>query len=252
MLNIKYSKLNLNKKKIIHITVRADFGGGPEHIFRLTKQLLGEFDFYFAAPNDFPYYDRYSQMCGSEKLITIPHRKFRIKTLIELIKFVNTKKIDIVHSHGKGAGIYGRLLGAFTKAKVVHTFHGLHIGSYNSIQKSLYLLIEKILSLFTDAFVNVSAGENELIRRYKVANKNKLRIINNGVEIPTNIVSPDMFYQTPKTIITFTRFDYQKNTELLISIILQLKKMNRIDEFNFISFGFRAQRRTYKEYSNKK
>ena len=228
--------MNANSKILI-ITSRADFGGGPEHIYQLSNNLINDFDFYFAAPQDFPYFDKYSKLVGKNNIIEIPHRKFLIKYLLALKKFVKENKIDLIHSHGKGAGIYSRILGLITKVKVIHTFHGLHIGEYNSVQRFLYISIEKILGLFTHTIINVSKSENELIAGFRIAKKSKLILIENGVVIPENKVDVKVFNQSPKTVISFTRFDYAKNTELVIPILVKLREKEKLLDFKFILLG---------------
>ncbi|MFO7525410.1 MAG: glycosyltransferase [Ignavibacteriaceae bacterium] len=225
------------KMKVLIITVRADFGGGPEHIFKLTKHLLKDFDFYFAAPDDYPYYQRYSDLVGKNNLIKIPHRKFKIKALIDLRKFIFINKINIIHSHGKGAGIYSRILRMLTTRKIVHTFHGLHIGEYKGTLRFLYLLIERFLAYFTDVFINVSQSEKKLLSKHIVSQKAKLRVIHNGIEIPLRTVIPDVFDQSPRIVLTFSRFDYSKHTEMIIEIMMHLKNLNRIEKFSFIILG---------------
>jgi glycosyltransferase involved in cell wall biosynthesis len=225
------------KPRILIISSRADFGGGPEHIYRLTKHLVNDFDFYFAVPDDFPYYKRYLDLVEQNHIIKIPHRKFAINTLLKLVSFVKSNRINIIHSHGKGAGIYSRLLRLFLKVKVIHTFHGIHVGNYNRIKRFFYLTIERILSLTTTKFINVSDGENYLTRKYKITSPHKTIVIENGVEIPNEILNENQFNQNPRIVITFTRFDYAKNTELLIPILKQLKKHNRLDDFKFLVYG---------------
>jgi len=117
----------MHKIKILHISSRADFGGGPEHLFQLLKSAKNKMDVFAACPNDFPYYEKYRELLGKDKIIIIPHRKFSPSVFVKLISFITGNGINIVHSHGKGAGIYSRLLYLFTNIKVVHTFHGLHI-----------------------------------------------------------------------------------------------------------------------------
>ena len=225
------------KTRILIISARADFGGGPEHIFKLVKYLLQDFDFYFAVPEDYPYYKRYYDLVGSERIVLIPHRKFRIGTLIVLIKFVRTMHLDIIHSHGKGAGIYSRLIRLCSSKKIIHTFHGWHIGSYTSLQKYLYISLENIFGFVTDRFINVSVSEKDLICKYKVANQDKMVVIENGVEIPETTASVSNFDLVPKKIIAFSRFDYSKNTELIVPILLSLKRLNSLQKFKFIILG---------------
>ena len=80
---------------ILHVSVRADFGGGPEHLY---QQVLGQVKNHsvnacIACPNDYPYYKRYSDAVGESKVVIIPHRKFNFLRLFKLIQFVYFNKI---------------------------------------------------------------------------------------------------------------------------------------------------------------
>ncbi|MFZ0455781.1 MAG: glycosyltransferase [Ignavibacteriaceae bacterium] len=227
-------KVNLN---ILIITVRADFGGGPEHIYSLLKELYKENNFYIACPDDFPYKKKYAEILGENRIILIPHREFKISYLFTLKNFIKEKKIKIVHSHGKGAGIYSRFLSILSGIPCIHTFHGLHTGSYNHFQKLSYLFLEKILSLFTKKFISVSRGEFKEIIDNKITRPKKIAIIENGVEIPDSIISKDNFFSSPKNLITFTRFNFQKNSSKLIFIFEELKKQKKADLFKIVLLG---------------
>ena len=221
------------KSKILYITVRADHGGGPKHLLTLIKNLKTSYDIYVAAPNDDPYFNLFIQELGKNKIIEIPHRKFSPKSLIYLRTFVKKNKIDLIHSHGKGAGIYSRPLSVITKTKVIHTFHGLHIGEYNFLQRKLYLLIEKILSFFTKNIIACSDTETESINATKIAARSKIKTIYNGV------AESKLRASFSETIIisTITRFDYPKNPNLTGSICEELIKVAANKNIKFIVIG---------------
>jgi glycosyltransferase involved in cell wall biosynthesis len=193
--------------------------------------LSEQHDPFIACPNDFPYYERYKSLVGESKLIVIPHRKFRLTTVAELLKFIKKNNIDMVHSMGKGAGLYSRVLSLLKPTKCVHTFHGLHIGEYNFIQKILYLSLEKLFTIVTDKFISVSKGECEKVIEAGICNNSKLQIIENGVEIPETVVPPENFSRDKFRLITFSRYDYQKYPELLVQIISELNSKNSEKEF---------------------
>ena len=191
------------KTAILQITLRADIGGGPEHLYRLVKGFLPNINCFIAAPNDEPYYNLFKEIVGENNLIEIPHRKFELSSLFLLRNVVKNKSISIIHSHGKGAGIYSRLLGILTRKKVIHTFHGFHIGNYNSVQKKLYILLEKLLSKFTDKIITVSEGEKQEILDAGICNSRKIVVITNGVEIQPVKVTELNFEQQPKKLFRF-------------------------------------------------
>jgi glycosyltransferase involved in cell wall biosynthesis len=218
------------------ITSRADYGGGPEHLLKLISQLSKNLKIYIAAPEDEPYYKKFCDFVGEENVVLIPHRKFTIGALFKLILFVRKNNISIIHSHGKGAGIYSRLVAAVTGIKCIHTFHGIHIAEYSRTSAFLYIKIEQLLSLFTSKAITVSKGEYETCLSLSLINKNKVVIIENGVFYPDES-NNDHNYQTPFRILTVTRFDYSKNSELMIDIAKELQKQNLLDDFEFHFVG---------------
>lgn len=226
-----------NKIKILLITARADYGGGPEHVFRLLDGLQNEFDFFIACPYEEPYINKYQKIISKEKILRIPHRKFTIADLHRIKYFILKNGIQIIHSHGKGAGIYSRIISGLIKIKCIHTFHGVHLNQYNVVSKTSYKLIERFLSRSTDAFVSVSQSEYESVLKNKFADKNKLHIIENGVVIPELPTNENVFYTKPLLVTSITRFDYAKNSSLIINILEYLAKTNSLDRFKFIFIG---------------
>lgn len=168
--------------KVLYITARADIGGGPEHLYQLVSHLPKRVEAYVGCPDDEPYWERYGHLFTGR--IQIPHRKFSIKAFRRLWQFVTMHRIEIIHSHGKGAGLYSRLLGILTSAKVIHTFHGLHYRKYNILLGKTYLLYEKFAATLTSALICVSKSEYADVLHMGIANVGKMSIIHNGVSIP--------------------------------------------------------------------
>jgi len=236
------------KKKVLLITVRADYGGGPEHVYRLIKNMDSNIEYYVACPEEEPYWDRYTRLLGEGKLIKIPHRKFKLKYYLEMLSFVKKNNIDIIHSHGKGAGIYSRLLKVFTpkNVKIVHTFHGIHLDYKNFINK-IYIFIERFLSYFTDSFICVSDGERDKVNNVKLVQNNKLNVIVNGVEIPKDhVVNNNQTFN----IVSVTRFDNQKNSKKSIEIMETLIKGHGYEESTLTFIGQGPQMKELQDYVN--
>lgn len=223
--------------RVLHITARADFGGGPEHVFlQVMEQIKRDgIECFVACPDDYPYNARYSELVGNSKVTQLPHRAFSIVSIINILRFIRRHKIQILHSHGKGAGIYGRLLSFLSRTPSVHTFHGLHVGEYNWLQKKIYIAIEKILGVLTKKVVCVSSGERELILSHNLIAEKKLQLIDNGVFIPN--------YEFPANhtgrlkVLSVSRFDEQKNPELLLDISREINATNLRDKVQIIVIG---------------
>ncbi len=224
------------KSRILLVTARADYGGGPEYVYRLLSALKDKSDFYLACPDDYPYMEKYRSIVGPERIVTIPHRKFDLISLINLIKFAVRNKIDIIHSHGKGGGIYSRPAALLAGIKCVHTFHGIHTGEYGPLAKKLYLVIEKFFTLLTVKAVAVSESEKSVILQNGIAPENKIFVIPNGVAIPDEAADPPGS-DTRLNVITVTRFDFAKNSMLFTEIIKEVMNRGEQHRFKFIFIG---------------
>jgi Glycosyltransferase len=199
-----------NKLNILEISCRSDIGGGPEQLFQIITNLKSVFKFYCACPDQGSYYNKIID--EGVPVFKLPHRKFEIKPFLELLKWTKINNIMIVHSHGRGAGVYARLLKLFNRRlKVIHNFHGIHIE-----KKGLTLIVGRFLEKLTNKFVLVSRSELQIAIRYGLASASKCVLIENGIqmekeELPVSDgfcenVPPDSF-----VIGMLSRFDIIKN-----------------------------------------
>ena len=70
--------------------------------------------------------------------------------------------ITIIHAHGRGAGVYARVLKLFNaKVKVIYTIHGFHPGTLNPLFRFIYILVEKFLYSYTEIVISVSESESQ-------------------------------------------------------------------------------------------
>lgn len=207
--------------KILLISVRSDFGGGPRHVDQLIEHLSSNFELFVAYPsNGDPYGNKWVKNDRIKKHFYLPYRKFSLKTLLSLKKFVLDNKIDIIHSHGNGAGFYSRLLKVIgIKAKIIHTFHGISNNHTNLLKGIANSISGRFFKHFTDCFICVSKGEYALAQKKKFLIPQKTRIIYNGIEkFPFLQKQPHKF-----DVVTLSRFDYQKNMDKALEIARLLK-----------------------------
>lgn len=212
--------------KILFITIRADHGGGPKHVDLLINNLSSEIEIYLACPQDRPYYDLWSKSKKIKDIFALPHRKFSVKKLLELNKFIKDNDIEMIHSHGKGAGIYSRLLKILNPGlKIVHTLHGVHIGEYGFLKRNAYIFLERFLTLFTDKFINVSNSENSVCLKLKLFKKSKSEVVYNGIKALLKDDNAKIKFDLSgkKVVTTISRFDYAKNMSLAYEIAQNFK-----------------------------
>ena len=196
------------------ISARADHGGGPRHVYQLIKNLHEQFEIYTACPYEEPYWNLFEKILNESHMEIIPHRRFRFNKLSDLVKYVKSKNIHLIHSHGKGAGLYGRLLARRSAVKSIHTFHGVHLDNYSSWQKWLYLKLERWLCTQSDACIAVSNSESEKILKLNLVSEKKLFTVLNGV-----FVAPKKHtFSLHKRVVCILRDDPAKNPDLVLRI----------------------------------
>lgn len=225
-------------KKILHLTISSEIGGGPEHIFQLISGLPLEFESHIACPERGSYYEKFLKIT-SNRVVLMPHRKFSISSLILVYKYIKTNKIDLLHGHGKGAGFYCRLLRLFIWIPVVHTPHGINQKIEIGLTNKIYIQFERLLCFLVNAIIYVSKTECEYAEQLKIWSKIPSHVINNGTTvILANQKSiwrtekrKEMNWTVEKVIITASRFDFQKNT------IEFCKIAGKLSQFTFVILG---------------
>ena len=107
--------MNGSKTKILLISASSKTGGGPSHIFLLKEILKNEFDFYLAMPR----LSNEIKKSNNKKYLEIAEKKLLIMDIIRLIIFSKKNSIDIIHAHGKGAGLIARIIKIFLNKPLI-------------------------------------------------------------------------------------------------------------------------------------
>tara|TARA_B100000989_G_scaffold133506_1_gene99175 strand:- start:5101 stop:6192 length:1092 start_codon:yes stop_codon:yes gene_type:complete len=226
--------MNETKTKILLISASAKTGGGPAHIFMLKKILKDEFDFYLAMPS----FSTKSEEFDKKKYLEIAERKIFPIDILRLVLFSKNNSIDIIHAHGKGAGLIARIIKIFLNKPLIYTFHGIHTHCLNRLKKYFYILYENLTGWLDDEKVFVSLSEKMQAINMKIFIRKNNRIINNSTEnkIPLKVnYSKNNFKiginNQRKNIISICRLVEQKN----IFEIFEIAKKLQI--YNFIILG---------------
>ena len=226
--------MNSKKTKILLISASAKTGGGPSHVFLLKEILKDEFDFYLAMPA----FNFKSKKFDLKKYLKIAERKILLKDLINLIIFSKKNSIDIIHAHGKGAGLIARLIKIFLKKPSIYTFHGVHTTCLNRLKKYLYILYENFTGSLDNEKVFVSLSEKRQAINLKIFIGRNYSIINNSTKemekIKFNREKSNLelgIKNKKNNIISICRLVEQKN----IFEIFEIAKKLQI--YNFIILG---------------
>jgi glycosyltransferase involved in cell wall biosynthesis len=169
-----------------------------------------------AAPNDGPLFAQFAGLCPVHEISVRGFYPAAIRTLRRLVR---KDEIDLVHTHGKGASLYGRLASLGSKTKTVYTLHGFDAEHYGLFLRYAYLSIERMLALRTDRFVAVSVGEKNKAQKAGILPLGRSTVIFNGIEMNGESTR----CTNGQTIGTLSRTCYQKGLEFLIDAVALLK-----------------------------
>ncbi|MBO7013235.1 MAG: glycosyltransferase [Prochlorococcus marinus XMU1422] len=218
------------------ISSSSALGGGTKHMFSLGDSLKKEFKVCYALPLN----NHFNKYLNAKNHIYINERKLDLRDIIKLLIFVNSESIDIIHAHGKGAGVIGRFVSFFSKKPIIYTFHGIHLKCHSWYKRLIYIIYEFLLGWIDSKKVLVSKSEKFYARKSKIFLGNKSIIINNGVS-NMSLKKIDQIdkkqnlsrNETKINVISVCRFVKQKNIK---DIVLIAKELSHI-QFSIIGDG---------------
>ncbi len=224
------------KINILMISSNADLGGGPKQMFSLGENLNHCFNVFYAIPKN----NNYSSYLSPDNYIEISERKITPKDIFNLIKFIRSNKVDIIHAHGKGAGVLSRIANLFLQRKLIYTFHGIHIECHSFLTNCIYLIYENIFGRVDSHKIFVAESEKLYAKKSNIYLSRNISVINNGVENKlikknkTYLYSSEYKGNIPRiNVISVCRFVEQKNIKDIIRIA---KRIPEID-FKIIGYG---------------
>jgi len=109
-----------------------------------------------------------------------------IRAFTALVKEIRAFKPHIIHTHTAKAGFLGRIASIISLQPSirVHTFHGhLLNGYFGSFKKSLVVIAEKILAIFTDQLLAVGDKVRKDLLNAGIGKKEKFNLMPPGLEI---------------------------------------------------------------------
>ena len=226
--------MNNSKTKILLISSSGKTGGGPSHIFLLKEILKDEFDFYLAMP----FLNSKIKNYNKKKYLDIAERRITLRDILRIIKFSRKNSIDIIHAHGKGAGLIARIIKIFLHKPLIYTFHGIHTYCFSRLNRFLYIFYENITGWLDDEKVFVSISERKQTKYLKIFIGKNNCIINNATKEMFRIKINDEknnlkigINNNKKNIISICRLVDQKNIFEIFNIA------GKLQIYNFIVLG---------------
>jgi len=214
--------------KVLHLITRMNTGGPAVFLDHLThaihpscESVIG----YGHCENNETDYTLEHELSATMLKVNHLHRSLNpiddLRAFIEIRKIIKTEKPKVVNTHTSKAGVLGRIAAKSVsrKIKVVHTFHGHLIYGYFAKYKSLiFTLIEKFLSIFTDAAVAVTMETKDSLQNLGIGRKMKWKVIHIGV--PNNdLISAPINLQPRLKLMWVGRFTGIKDPQYAVDVM---------------------------------
>ena len=126
--------------RVLQLLTSTAPGGGPRQVLHLIRHLpADEFSVSAAGPSDQRFSADLQALGMKLGEVAVDSLRAFPMTLRAVERIVRDARADLVHTHGKGAGLYGRLAAWLCDVPSVHTFHGIHYERYPRAGQYLYL-----------------------------------------------------------------------------------------------------------------
>ncbi len=109
-----------------------------------------------------------------------------LRSFISLVTEIRRFKPDVIHTHTAKAGFLGRMASivSFQDSIRIHTFHGHLLNGYFGIfKRSLVVIIEKFLALFTNELLAVGDNVREDLLKAGIGSRSKFGLMPPGLKI---------------------------------------------------------------------
>ncbi len=215
---------------VLELLVSSQLGGGPAHVEAVIARLdPAEFAVTVGAPGGGPFLDRF-RAAGAE-VVEVAADRLSPRTLVRVTRLIRARGVVLVHSHGKGAGFYGRLAARCAGVAAVHTFHGIHYAGYPRGVRAAYLVLERAMLRRTHTVIHVSASQAETARALGLAPPERARTIVSGIDaarvesrlIPRERARAELGVTSSGPVLgTVARFDPVKGLDILLDAVARL------------------------------
>ncbi len=206
-------------------------GGGPKHVYDLVRHLpKDEFEFVIGAPRDGIFFDRFRDL--GLQVVEFPLRQLGGRHFLLAAHLISKFGVDVVHTHGKGPGLYGRAAAHWMRVPAIHTFHGIHYSGYPWLGQQLYLALERQLARWSHTIINVSASQQAEGIRLRLFRPEQSVVVVNGVDLEElermilqSPIRRESLGLTADDIVIgcISRFDPVKRIDLLVETVQRLR-----------------------------
>ncbi|MBI2625235.1 MAG: glycosyltransferase family 4 protein [Candidatus Nealsonbacteria bacterium] len=229
---------NVNlKKKVFFLVTQSEFGGAQRYIYELIKGISPEKYEFIIAAGEGDKGLNFKFQTSNVKTISLRHLKRTpgplsiFRAIIEIVGLLKKERPDVLFLCSTTAGILGSIAGyLYKRSKIIYRIGGWAFKDpRNQILNFLILLAEKLTALLKDVIIVNNEEDLRLALKYRVAPKNKLVKIYNGIDanklefLPKEEARSRLSLNWGIVVGTVANFYKTKGLEYLIKAISNLK-----------------------------
>jgi len=231
----------------MRIIARMNVGGPAVQVSGLMRGLDStEFNHRlytgFCAPDEADYLDTVAKDINAIRIEGFGRRvslRGDLRAFLSLIREIRSFKPHVIHTHTAKAGFLGRVASivSFHSSIRIHTFHGhLLNGYFGSFKRSLVILVERILAVFTHRLLAVGDKVRQDLLLAGIGNSEKFGLMPPGLEIgklPNKKDSREFYALSKQTIqcAFIGRITQIKRPDRFLEVVSEIKRRGVPIEF---------------------
>jgi glycosyltransferase involved in cell wall biosynthesis len=226
----------------MRIIARMNVGGPAVQVSALMRGFDGsEFDHRlftgFCASDEADYLDSVATDVKAARIVGFGRRisiGADIRAFVALVKEIRRFKPEVIHTHTAKAGFLGRIASivSFQHSVRVHTFHGhLLNGYFGKFKRSLVVISEKLLAIFTDQLLAVGDKVRQDLLSAGIGFENRFRLMPPGLSVgvlPDRKESCESFGLSDSQLhcAFIGRITQIKRPDRFLDVVAEVKKRN--------------------------
>ncbi|NIF57278.1 glycosyltransferase family 4 protein [Enterobacter sp. Ap-916] len=198
---------------IAFIVTKSEIGGAQSWTNEMMKLIKNDASIHLITSE----HGWLTEQGNFDKVFILPELKkhFSFLGYIRLLKYIRKEKISVMIASSANAGIFSRMAKLFVRFKCIYVSHGWSCIYNGGTLKSLFIKIEKYLSVLTDAVWCVSKSDSDKARDIIGINENKIINLTNSVPKMQSRIKQS----NEKKIIFVGRLTHPKRPDLLLSVV---------------------------------
>jgi glycosyltransferase involved in cell wall biosynthesis len=184
-----------DRPRVLVLVTLAEVGGAQTYVASLVPALAERYDVTVAAHGPGPLRDAVER-AGAE-FVPLAHVRRPLHPwhdllgLLELLRLVRRRRLDVVHANSSKAGILGRIAAALAGVRVrIFTVHGWAFSAYSGARGVFYLWSDRLMSPLTTMTICVSETELRAGLERGACRRERSTVILNGVDVRGTPLAP--------------------------------------------------------------